>query len=137
MSGAPDPIVERRARIRRLVAIGQRAGYGAMGVATSYAVLAYIVLVPALLYAGYPLGIRTKDVLAAIGPQIFCALATAGFGFVLRGMLFEGASMLVRLIALSILCGAFYLALIVLGFRMTKPLAVAASLLRRRPAGGG
>ena len=111
--------------------------YGAMGVATSYAVLAYIVVVPALLYAGYPLGIRTKDVLAAIGPQIFCALLTAGFGFVLRAMLFEGASMLVRLIVLSFLCSAFYLAVIVLGFRMTKPLAVAASLLRRRPAGGG
>jgi polysaccharide transporter, PST family len=106
--------------------------FGAMGVATSYAVLAYVIVVPALLYAGRPLGIRTKDVITTVGPQIFCALLTAGFGFALRGMLFDGTSMLVRLVALSFLCSAFYLAIIVLGFRMTKPLALAASLLRRR-----
>jgi anaerobic C4-dicarboxylate transporter len=29
----PDPILERRARIRRLVSIGQRVGYAAMGLA--------------------------------------------------------------------------------------------------------
>ena len=28
-----DPVLERRARIRRLVSIGQRVGYGAMGLA--------------------------------------------------------------------------------------------------------
>ena len=33
MTGDHDPILERRARIRRLVAIGQRVGYGAMGLA--------------------------------------------------------------------------------------------------------
>jgi hypothetical protein len=29
----PDPVLERRARIRRLVSIGQRVGYGAMALA--------------------------------------------------------------------------------------------------------
>lgn len=33
MTGDHDPILERRARIRRLVSIGQRVGYGAMGLA--------------------------------------------------------------------------------------------------------
>ena len=33
MTGDGDPILERRARIRRLVSIGQRIGYGAMGLA--------------------------------------------------------------------------------------------------------
>ncbi len=33
MSEPSDPIVERRARIRRFVGIAQRVGYGAMGVA--------------------------------------------------------------------------------------------------------
>lgn len=33
MTADPDPILERRARIRRLVSIGQRVGYGAMALA--------------------------------------------------------------------------------------------------------
>jgi PST family polysaccharide transporter len=109
--------------------------YGAIGVATSYAILAYLVVIPAVLYAGHPLGIRIKDVLVAAGPQVVCALATAGFGFILRQTLFADVSMLARLIALCLLCGAFYLALIVLGFRVTKPIFIAASLLRRRASG--
>lgn len=105
--------------------------YGAIGVAAAYAILAYVIMVPAILYAGQPLGIRTWDVLATVGPQVACAVATAGFGFALRRMLFEGVPMLVRLVLLCLLCSSFYMAVIVLGFRMTKPLAVAASLLRR------
>jgi PST family polysaccharide transporter len=108
--------------------------YGAIGVAAAYAILVYIIMVPAILYAGHPLGIRTKDVLRTVGPQVTCALATAAFGFALRQTLFDSASPLVRLLLLSLVCSAFYLAAIVGGFRMTKPLAVAASLLRRRVA---
>jgi len=33
VSAPPDPILERRARIRRVVRIAQRAGYAAMGLA--------------------------------------------------------------------------------------------------------
>lgn len=33
MTGEHDPILERRARIRRFVSIAQRVGYGSMGVA--------------------------------------------------------------------------------------------------------
>jgi hypothetical protein len=76
-------------------------------------------------------------VLVAAGPQVVCALATAGFGFGLRQMLFEGVSVPARLVLLCLLCSAFYLVVMVLGFRMTKPLAVAASLVRRRATGGG
>jgi PST family polysaccharide transporter len=110
--------------------------YGAIGVAASYAVLVYIIMIPSILYAGQPLGIRTKDVLVTVGPQVVCALATAAFGFALRQTLFESVSVPLRLVLLSFICSAFYLAVIVLGFRMTKPLAVAASLLRRRAADG-
>jgi PST family polysaccharide transporter len=111
--------------------------YGAIGVAAAYAILVYIIFIPAILYAGQPLGIRTKDVLATVGPQVFCSLATAGFGFVLRATLLEGLPALARLVILSVVCGAFYLAVMVLGFRITRPLALAASLLHRRAAKSG
>jgi polysaccharide transporter, PST family len=106
--------------------------YGSIGVAASYAILAYLVMVPSMLYAGRPLNIGIRDVLLAVGPQICGALATAGFGFVLRETLFARVSVPARLLLLSLLCSAFYLVVMVLGFRMTKPLAVAASLVRRR-----
>jgi polysaccharide transporter, PST family len=109
--------------------------YGSIGVAASYAVLAYIVMVPAILYAGHPLGIRFKDVLRTVGPQVAGALATAGVGFVLRATLLQSISAPVRLVLLVFICSAFYLAVMVLGFRMTKPLTLVASLLRRRAAG--
>jgi polysaccharide transporter, PST family len=108
--------------------------YGSIGVAASYAILAYIVVVPSMLYAGRPLDIRIRNVLVAVGPQIGCALATAGLGFALRETLFENVSVPVRLFLLCLLCSAFYLGVMVLGFRITKPLAVAASLVRRRVA---
>jgi polysaccharide transporter, PST family len=106
--------------------------YGAIGVAVSYAVLIYVITVPALLYAGHPLGIRTRDVLQAIGPQLVCALATAGLGFALQKTLLASVAAPVRLVLLCFICSSFYLAVMVFGFRITKPLAVAASLLRRR-----
>jgi PST family polysaccharide transporter len=111
--------------------------YGAMGVAASYAILVYIMMVPAIVYAGKPLGIRARDVFVTVGPQVVCALATAMFGLALRHMLFAAVSVPIRLSLLCLLCSAFYLTVIVLGFRMTKPLAVAASLVRRREVGGG
>jgi polysaccharide transporter, PST family len=111
--------------------------YGAIGVAASYAVLTYITTIPSIAYAGKPLGIRTRDVVATVGPQVICSLATAALGFALRETLFASASAPMRLVLLPLICGAFYLAVMVLGFRMTKPLAVAASLLRRRAASGG
>jgi PST family polysaccharide transporter len=111
--------------------------YGALGVAASYAVLSYLTTIPSIVYAGRPLGIRTRDVLLTVGPQVVCSLATAAIGFALRLTLFESVSVPIRLVVLSVTCGAFYLAVMVLGLRMTKPLAVAASLLRRRPAGDG
>lgn len=111
--------------------------YGSIGVAVSYAILAYLILVPALLYAGRPLGIRARDVWLAVGPQIVCALATAGIGFAFRQTLFGDLSALLRIVLLCLLCAVFYLAVMVLGFRITTPLVVAASLLRRRRPDNG
>jgi PST family polysaccharide transporter len=50
----------------------------------------YVLFVPALVYAGRPLGIASRDVIAAIGPQFTGALAVAGVGFALRGALLAG-----------------------------------------------
>jgi PST family polysaccharide transporter len=120
-----------------LVALFCGLPFGAIGVAAAYSASMYLVFVPAIAYAGMPLGIGVVDVLKTVGPQVTMALCTAALGFLLSHTVFADTLPLVRLLVLSVLCGAFYLATMVLGFRMTKPLTVAVSLIRRRRARHG
>jgi PST family polysaccharide transporter len=114
-----------------LVALLCGLPFGAIGVAASYTVFMYLLFVPAILYAGRPLGIRGADLYRTVGPQLIGALLVALVGFALRGTAFADSSPLMRLLALTAICGSLYIAIMVLGFRMTKPLNVAASLITR------
>jgi PST family polysaccharide transporter len=111
--------------------------FGALGVAAAYSMLAYALFVPAIIYAGKPLGIGIGDVFRAVGPQILTALGTAALGFALRATALRDVAPLARLLILGVLCSAFYLAVMAFGFRMTRPLVVAASLLRVRKSEPG
>jgi PST family polysaccharide transporter len=115
-----------------LVALFCGLPFGGVGIAAAYAVSSYCLFIPAIAYAGKPLGIRAADVLKAVGPQVGTALGVAAVGFALRYTLLEHTSPLARIIGLTVLCSALYLATMTLGFRMTKPLTVLASLLRAR-----
>ena len=84
------------------------------------------------MYAGWPLGIGATEALKTVGPQVVTALGSAGVGFLVSHTLLQGTSPLVRLLVLAVLCGVVYLATMTLVFRMTKPLIVAASLVRAR-----
>jgi PST family polysaccharide transporter len=115
-----------------LVALFCGLPFGAVGVAAAYTAFTYLLFVPAIAYAGSPLGIGVVDVLKTVGPQVITALGVAALGFLLSHMVFVDTPPLVRLLVLSVLCGTVYLAAMTFGFRMTRPLAVAASLIRRR-----
>jgi len=115
-----------------LVALFCGLPFGPVGVAAAYAGFTYLLFVPALVYAGKPLGIGVVDVLRAVGPQVIAALGVAALGFLLRHTVFVDTPPLVRLLLLSVLCGAVYLATMTFVFRMTRPLVIAASLVRRR-----
>lgn len=121
--------------ILTIVALFCGLPFGALGVATAYTALIYLLFVPAIVYAGKPLGIVTADVFEAVGPQIVSALGAAALGFLFRYTLMQDTPPLPRLLTLGVLCGAFYLGTVTLAFRMTKPLAVAASLVRARKSG--
>ena len=109
--------------------------FGGVGIAAAYALSSYCLFIPAIAYAGKPLGIRAADVWKAVGPQVGTALGVSAVGFALRYTLLEHISPLTRIIVLTILSSALYLATMTLGFRMTKPLTVLASLLRARRRG--
>jgi polysaccharide transporter, PST family len=106
--------------------------FGALGVAAAYTASMYLLFIPAIVYAGKPLGIGAFDAWKTVGPQVIAALGAAGVGFLVRHTVLQETAPLLRLVVLGILCCTVYLATMTLGFRMTKPLAVAASLVRTR-----
>lgn len=115
-----------------LVALFCGLPFGVLGVAAAYTVFTYLMFVPAIAYAGKPLGIGVADIWKAIGPQVVTAVGTAAVGFFVAQAALQDTPRLARLFVLAILCCAVYLATITLVFRMTQPLKVAASLLRKR-----
>ena len=104
--------------------------FGVMGVAAVSVVLTYLLFLPAVAYAGKPLGIGIKDIVSAVGRQLVGAVVSVGVGLVVRETLLSGSSSLARTLLVA---GAYlvcYLVIVVGFFRMTEPLVVAWSLLR-------
>lgn len=123
----------------QLVALAIGLPFGPMGVAIAYAVAMFGLCIPAVVYAGRPLGISTRDVLAAVGPQIISAVATAGIGSIVHATLLSGLSHGARFLITIPICAAIYLLLVVGVFGVRQPLRLAHRLLRdlmHRTTGG-
>jgi PST family polysaccharide transporter len=123
--------------IGTIVALFCGLPFGGLGVAAAYTTFRYLVFVPGVAYAGKPLGIGFADVLKTVGPQVIAAFGTAAVGFLVGRTVLQDEAPLVRILALGILCASVYLATMTLGFRMTRPLSVAASLVRTRKSASG
>jgi len=120
-----------------LVALFCGLPFGAIGVAVSYTVFMYLMFVPAIGYAGKPLGITASHALKIVGAPIGTALGSAAIGFLVGHTLLQDTSPLARFLILSVLCAGIYLATMTFCFRITRPLVVAASLVRARVSGAG
>jgi PST family polysaccharide transporter len=90
----------------------------------------FALFVPALVYSGRPLGIGTRDVLQAVGPQTVAGLAAVAVGFGVQLEYLGELSQFTRIFASSVICLVTYLAIVVGIFRVTGPLQLAFSLLR-------
>ena len=86
--------------------------------------------VPALVYSGRPVGIGTKDVLRAVGPQIIAGLATVAVGFLAQHLLLANLSPLLRFAVSVPVCTTIYLTLVVGVFGVTEPLRIALRAMR-------
>jgi polysaccharide transporter, PST family len=104
--------------------------FGALGVATAYTSIMYVLFVPAIAYAGQPLGIGAKDVIRVVGPQLVGALVTAMFGFEVLLVFCEEVPRLARVPLLSVVCLVMYLIIVVWIFKVRKPLDVVLKLFR-------
>jgi PST family polysaccharide transporter len=104
--------------------------FGPIGIAVAYVASTFILFVPAIEYAGRPLGIGARDVVAAVGRQMTGAVAAAGVGFLLRFTVFADMGSLERTLALTVAYTVVYLGIVVGVFGVWTPITLALSLLR-------
>ena len=104
--------------------------FGPIGVVTAYMVCMYLLFVPAIAYAGRPLGIRAKNLMEAVGPQMVAALCSSGIGFLLRHWFLADCQPLVRVAWLAFAYLSCYAIIAVGFFRVRMPLRTVLSLVR-------
>src|SRR4051812_39695267 len=102
----------------QLLALGAGLPFGVTGVAIAYAIAMFGLFVPALVYSGHPLGIRSRDVLQAIGPQTAAGLAAVAVGFLVQLEFLADVSPLMRIFVSGLICLVTYLAIAVGLFRV-------------------
>jgi PST family polysaccharide transporter len=109
--------------------------YGIMGVVYVYVAFMFLWFIPAIAFAGRPLGIRARDVIRVVGAQLVGSVSAAAAGFLLRQALMDLPS-IERLFILSVAYLATYLIIVLGVFRETTPLNVCLSVARDfMPAG--
>lgn len=103
--------------------------YGPMGIAWAYVAVMYLMFVPAVAYAGAPVGIRAADVLQHVWAPFLGTLLAVGGGFLLKTLVFAEMAQLSQMCALGAAYTVIYLAVVpgLLGVR--KPLHDVRSVL--------
>jgi len=114
----------------QLLALAAGLPFGVTGVAIAYTIAMFVLFVPALVYAGRPVGIGTKDVLQAIGPQTVAALTAVAVGFLVQQEFLGELSQFMRVFVSAMVCAAAYFAVVIGVFRVTDPLRLVFSVLR-------
>lgn len=113
-----------------LLALAAGLPFGPIGITTAYALVMFVLFVPALVYSGSPLGIGTKDVLSAAGPSTAAAVCAAAVGLGLQYAFMAEFNPLARFCISGLICAVTYLLVAVGLFRVTGPILLAVSLLR-------
>ena len=102
--------------------------YGPVGVAVAYTVSYYVLIIPALWYAGKPCGIKVSLFISAIWKYFLAALA-AGLSIWLllyalepNATIFSALPLLARIVVVSICYISLYIILVIVFHRSTEPL---------------
>lgn len=111
--------------------------FGPMGVAVASVVASLLIAVPAVAYAGRPIGVGSATVISAVGPQLLGAICAAAGGWWLQMSVLAPSSSLLRILVAASLCACIYLSVVIGLFRRTEPLRVAHSIVHDRFRSGG
>ena len=112
----------------QLAALFAGMRFGFTGVVVAYTACMYLLFLPAVSYAGRPLGIGAAEVIKAAGPQLFGAVTSAAIGFFLRYAVLHDVSGIERSVALAIVYAVSYVIIVVGAFKVRMPLKVAIAL---------
>lgn len=104
--------------------------FGPTGVAIAYTSAMFMLFVPALAYAGRPLGIGAADVLRAIWRQLFAAVTAAGVGVFLRFAPLANTAPVARTAIIAVTYVAVYLAIVIGVLRLFAPIRTMQTLVR-------
>jgi polysaccharide transporter, PST family len=104
--------------------------FGATGVAVATVISGALIAFPSVLYAGRPAGLGAALLVRAVGPQLVGALFTAAAGWTFQTAALENFSGLFRILLSTGFCALVYLMIVVGLFRVTRPMVVAAEVVR-------
>jgi len=104
--------------------------YGPTGVSIALVASTFILFVPAILYAGRPLGIGATDLIAVVWRPLAAALLSAAIGFTLRFTVLMEMSTILRIAVLILAYMTIYLFIIVGLLREHMPIQVVLVLVR-------
>jgi polysaccharide transporter, PST family len=114
----------------QLVALFAGLPFGPPGVAIAFVAHAFVIFVPALAYAGQPLGIGTSHVVSVVWRPLAGSLLTVAFGVLLRETVLDAAPPLVRIAVLTLVLAVAYLALMTGLLNVRMPLRLLFELAR-------
>ncbi len=106
--------------------------FGATGVAVATVIVSILIAIPAIVYAGRPIGIGSALIIRATGPQLIGAISTAAGGWWLQMTLLAHFPSFVRILASGTFCVCLYLGIVVGLFRLVEPVRIARSIARGR-----
>ena len=104
--------------------------FGPTGVAVAIVMTSLLLAVPAISYAGRPIGIGGAFVIRTIGPQLMGAISTAAAGWWLQTAALTHCSGFARILLSSGFCVFIYLIVVVGLFRLTEPIKVGGRLVQ-------
>ena len=99
--------------------------FGVKGVVIAYVIVTYLLCVPAIAYAGHPLGIGAADVVKAIRAPFIGTVLMVIAGFALDRTVFANVSGLVRVAGVIVAGGIIYFVVVVMLLRTREPLELA------------
>lgn len=114
----------------QLIAIFCGLPFGARGVVIACVISMFLLFIPAIAYAGRPLGIGAKDVVKVSWRPLTAALVSAAIALIARHMFLLDQKPLVRAVVLAAVYGLSYLVLAVGLLRLVSPLGVIYTLVR-------
>jgi O-antigen/teichoic acid export membrane protein len=104
--------------------------FGPKGVAAASVIATALVAIPAINYAGRPIGVGADLVIRAVSPQFIGAVSCLAAGWYLHVAILGAYPGFMRILISGALCSCVYLLIVAGLFRLTEPIKVAGSIVQ-------